>query len=393
MKSSLPSAAFLVAAALTVSRVWGAAITPGDLVIYRVGTDGNTGLNSAATAAFVDEYTQGGVRVQSIAMPTIANGSNKILTASGTASSEGMLTCSPDGAYVALTGYNAALGTSKVASSTSAAVSRTVGIISAADSSVDTSTSLTDAFDGNNIRGATTIDGTNIWVSGASSSNKTAGVRYVTKGASNSTQLSSTVTNIVGVAIYGGQLYASDSTGSSYRLSTIGSGLPETSGQTMANLPGFLTATGSPNAFFFADLSSDVAGVDTLYVADDSAGMLKYSLVGGSWVSNGTVGAGSDNYRGLTGMVDSDGTTVDLFATRKGGTGATGGGELVSLIDSSGYNGAFSGTPMLLATASANESFRGIALIVPEPASISLLALGGMALLSHIRGRASSQRI
>src|SRR5262249_1580816 len=60
------------------------------------------------------------------------------------------------------------------------------------------------------------------------------------------------------------------------------------------------------------------------------------------------------------------GTTVTLFAVRKGGSSATGGGELVKLVDSSGYNGAFSGTPTLLATAGTNTAFRGVAL-APEP--------------------------
>src|SRR5262249_30763021 len=62
------------------------------------------------------------------------------------------------------------------------------------------------------------------------------------------------------------------------------------------------------------------------------------------------------------------GTTVTLFATRKGGSGAAGGGELVSLVDTSGYNGTFSGTPTLLATAATNTSFRGVAMApVPTP--------------------------
>ena len=82
-------------------------------------------------------------------------------------------------------------------------------------------------------------------------------------------------------------------------------------------------------------------GADTLYVADESFGVAKYSLVAGSWVANGTVGAGADAYRGITGTTS--GTTVTLFATRKGGSTATGGGELVAIVDASGYNGAFAG--------------------------------------------------
>jgi hypothetical protein len=40
-------------------------------------------------------------------------------------------------------------------------------------------------------------------------------------------------------------------------------------------------------------------------------------------------------------------------------------------VDTSGFNGSFSGTPTLLATAGANTAFRGVALTpVPEPATV-----------------------
>ena len=106
-------------------------------------------------------------------------------------------------------------------------------------------------------------------------------------------------------------------------------------------------------------------GADTLYVADESFGVAKDSLVAGSWIANGTAGAGADAYRGITGTTS--GTTVTLFATRKGGSTATGGGELVSIVDASGYNGAFTGAPTLLAVAGANTAFRGVAMVPQSP--------------------------
>src|SRR6478672_3541108 len=83
--------------------------TLGNLVVYRVG-DGIASLGSAATAVFLDEYTTAGALVQSIPMPTAVNGTQKRLTASGSATTEGFLTLSADGRYVVLTGYDAALG-------------------------------------------------------------------------------------------------------------------------------------------------------------------------------------------------------------------------------------------------------------------------------------------
>jgi len=163
------------------------------------------------------------------------------------------------------------------------------------------------------------------------------------------------------------------------RLGTVGSGLPTTAGQIITNLPGFATSTGSPYSYFFADLSKSVAGLDTLYVSDDAAGITKYGFDGTSWASKGTVGTAADTYRGLTGSVSASGV-VSLFATGLGGTGATGGGKLVSLIDASGAGGSFASSVTLLATASANTAFRGVvylpAAAVPEPSTYALLMAG-----------------
>ena len=177
-------------------------------------------------------------------------------------------------------------------------------------------------------------------------------------------------TNLRAAGIFDSQLYISAAS-TTFRLTSISGGLPTTGGQTITNLNGFSTSTGSPYAFFFANLDGN-PGVDTVYVADDSSGapggLTKYSLVGGSWAtSNGTVGNASDSCRGVTGVVVNG--TVTLFAVRKGGTSASGGGELVTIADASGFGGAFSGTPTLLASApsgAVNTTFRGVAL-APTP--------------------------
>jgi len=98
-------------------------------------------------------------------------------------------------------------------------------------------------------------------------------------------------------------------------------------------------------------------------VADDAIGLQKFSLVGGNWVANGTIGVDADDYRGITGVKNSVDNSITIYATRKGGTGSSGGGELVSLTDASGYNASI-GAPTinLLVTASANQAFRGVAM-------------------------------
>ena len=124
-----------------------------------------------------------------------------------------------------------------------------------------------------------------------------------------------------------------------------------------------------------------------MYIADDSSGGVnKFSLVGGTWTSNGNKGSASNSYRGLTGIVS--GGTVTLYATRKGGSDATGGGELASLVDTGGYNASISGSFTLMATAGTNTAFRGVAFVpVPEPSAIIVLFTGFFTFLGYLRMR------
>ena len=338
----------------------GAPFTDGNLVLYRIGT-GTGGLVNTGNPVFLDEYTPTGVLVQSIPLPTAVNGGQKRLIASGTASSEGQLSRSANGQYLVLPGYDATPPhTSSLTSTASATVNRVIGRVDGAGS-IDTSTALTDAYDANNFRGVTSNDGTQFWIAGNGSST-TGGVRYVAAlGSTTATQLSTTNNNLRAPLIFGGQLYASSGNGSTVRLGAVGAGLPTTASQTISTLPGY-PVTLSPNAFFLADLDSGVAGVDTLYIADDnstSGGLLKYSFDGTIWTARGSAGATADGYRGLTATVSAG--TVQLYAVRKGGSTATGGGELVSLSDATGSTGTLTGTPSLLATAATNTAFRGVA--------------------------------
>ena len=203
--------------------------TAGNIIVVRVG-DGSGNLTSASTAVFLDEYTTGGTFVQSIAIPTSASGSNAPLTLSGTASSEGSIVGSVDKRYLTIAGYGAAPLTPSIASTASATVNRVVARIDAT-ASMDITTKLSDASSGNNIRGAATNDGTAFWVAGADG-----GVRYAALGATSSTQLSITDTNIRVMNIFNSQLYASSGQASYVGINSVGSGLPTSSGATITNL-------------------------------------------------------------------------------------------------------------------------------------------------------------
>ncbi|HKO58246.1 MAG TPA: DUF5689 domain-containing protein, partial [Thermoanaerobaculia bacterium] len=291
-------------------------------------------------------------------------GANKRLVLSGTATTEGLMTRSADGRYLIVAGYDANTGVASVTTSAATTTNRVIGRIDAAGL-IDTTTGLTDST--GNPRGATSTNGTTLWITGNNN-----GVRATTLGATTSTQLSTTPTNLRGVAVYPGygafpspQLYISTSSGAFQGPATVGSGTPTTSGQTTVLLPGFPTAAGpSAYAFFFADLSASVAGVDTVYVADDRAspngGIQKWSYDGTTWTLTGTTGLSSA--RGLIGTVS--GTTVTLYVTD--------GGTLRKITDTAGHNAANNGTLSTLASAGTNKAFRGVALTpVGPPAVVS----------------------
>ncbi|MEJ7660106.1 MAG: hypothetical protein WKG07_11045 [Hymenobacter sp.] len=143
------------------SAAFAAPFKPGNLVVARVG-DGTAAPLGVAAEVFLDEYTPAGTLVQTIALPSSVSGSNRILTASGNATSELGMTRSADGRYLVLTGYSVSPGTAAVSSSQTTDVARVIGLI-AADGTIDTSTSTGDAFNGSNIRTAATVDGTSFY--------------------------------------------------------------------------------------------------------------------------------------------------------------------------------------------------------------------------------------
>jgi hypothetical protein len=368
---------------LGIPLAFAAPFTPGNLVVSRVG-DGGSALTTRGSPVFLDEFTTSGTLVQSLALPTTQSGPNQPLVVNGGATAEGLLTLSVNQQYLILTGYGPSQVPYQVSlpPTTGSAVPRVIGRVSF-NGDIDTSTALSDFASSGSPRSAASADGTAFWTT---SSND--GVRYVPYGGGpTSTQVSATVTNLRQGGIFDGQLYVSTASGASLstRLGAVGTGLPTTSGQTITNLPGITsTESPSPYAFFFADLDPGVAGLDTLYIADDNnpaGGILKFSYVGGTWVPNGSAGNAADGYRGLTGVVT--GTTVTLYAIRKALN--IGGGELCTVTDLSGYNGSFSGFPSVIAAvAGSNQAFRGLAIAPSAPTLVELV---------YFRARRFSDRI
>jgi len=403
----------ITAMTLLAINVHAAGITPGDVVVVQVG-NGSGVLSGNTAPVFLDEYTQSGAFVQQIAMPTSQVGGNLGLTMAGTGTAEGDLTLSPDGQFLALTGFNFAPGVISPATTNSSVVARSVGLVATVDGSIDTTTGMTG--DGaSDPRGAVTLDGNSIW-----EANGTSGIVYTTDGTVGSgTRIvtpgtSSPATGTVPsndrrVNIFNGQLYMSDSSLTGYRLSTVGVGTPTTAGQTLVNLPGYPTntvATGTGanggGVYSFLFLSEGGGTNNVLYVTDaqnaftttNFDGLLKFSLVGGVWTNNGFIPVGnfggSNNVSGLSGYAD--GTGAHLFFTAGGGFNAAGPGatqtNLDLYVDSAGYNAAPVGSVTTIASAGANEVFRGV-VVLPEPSTYALVGAGLLGLLTMRRRRRS----
>ncbi|NML21199.1 hypothetical protein HHL16_09970 [Pseudoflavitalea sp. G-6-1-2] len=327
----------------------------GNIVIVRIGSGDAPITAGAAQPVFLDEYNTCGEHVRSIPLPVTAIGINRRLTLpSSTAdNTEGYISLSEDGQYLALGGYDAAAGTAAVSTSISSAVNRIVGIIDA-NGNVNTSTAFSNRFSGVSIRSAV-VDGNNVWAAGGNG-----GIAYAVAGSTGTSNLLITATTARCLNIYDGKLYGT-STATSLRMSITGTGLPTTSGQTMNNLPGYPSTGGNPLQFFMARLNGSDT-VNVLYIADNNQ-LKKYSLVAGSWVANGIIGSTADKYRGLTGTV-SDGNVI-LYAIRRNDNG----GEVVQFTDNTGHNASFALLkPLIIVQADSNTVFRDLSM-APQPVS------------------------
>ncbi len=348
-------------------------IVSGDIAIYRVG-DGSTAISATTQAVFIDEYTPAGVFVQSIAVPS--SGLTQ-LTDTGNASTEGELTLSTDGQYLAFAGYDLAAG-----GANGSAVIRVVGSVNVTTGAVDTSTRLTIAstYSGASgvIRGAATQDGTQFWLSGNNSSGTSGGTRLAALGANTSSTIQNTIANTRAVAIFNGQLYTSTSAGT-VGVYTVGTGVP-TGAATPAILPAGAEFTASAyNSFYFTPDGQRLFVTTGLTTNSIQA----FVLTAGNWTLDKTFDIGATGSNQITAFTL--GTVTSLFYTAGDGTGAN---TLRTVAFDSGTD-AF-GLQTTLATAAANETFKGLALVgtaVPEPATSVLMGLGLLLGVQRLRRR------
>jgi hypothetical protein len=312
------------------------AFAAGNLAVLRVG-DGSESLSSRGNSVFIDQFQTNGVLAGSVALPDNATNA---LVISGSASSEGALSSSPDGRLLVLAGYQIALTNSASSLGNAAAdvVPRALGILDAAGSFAIAALT-TNQYGGNNLRAGATDGRGNYWGAGANS-----GTFYFGAGPTNTVQ--STVANSTTIQVWGGDLYFSTtkSTPGIWKIS----GTPHS--PTSAAVFISCGAKASPYAFAFTPDGT------TAYIADDSlngtGGVQRWDYTGGAWaLSYAFASLTNFGARGLT--ADFRGAQPVLYAT----TAESANNRLVSITD----NGPAS-PAVTLATASANQLFRGVAL-------------------------------
>jgi PEP-CTERM motif len=347
----------LLLSSLAVSQ---AQFTTGDLVVLREGA-GSAPLSSAGTAIYLDEYSTSGVLAYSLAIPS--TGSSALVN-SGSATSEGALNLSANGQYLVFAGYNAAAGTPSIVGTTAAAVPRGVATVDASGNYTLAATTSS-SFSANNIRAGAT-DGTgNYWAVGANS-----GAVYLGTGTPGA--ISTTVANNRVIQDIGGNLYFSTGSGTSRGIYKI-SGTPTSGANTAVSLINN-GGNASPYDFVFNP------GMTIAYVADSSpftnsttiGGVEKWSYNGSAWVFDYSLSYGTNGAVGLA--VNFSGANPTIYATSGNGN------SLFDIVDTGS-----SATGTLLATAAANEAFRGLEFTVPEPSACALIGLGLAGLWSFQR--------
>jgi len=300
--------------------------------------------------------------VHSVALPTAAVGGNQAFTLTGNATVEGALALSPDGSYLTLAGYAVAPG---VATSSATRVIARVDAMG----TIDTTTTLGSSAFTNNIRGAVTDDGDEFWICGSGSG----GMWYELLGSNGGNQLMTSPGSTRVIEIVDGQLYGTASSSGFTSVFAIGSGLPETLGQTATPLAGMTSQSGTPSPYGFAFFDrTGVSGLDTVYVADDRAtasggGIQKWTSNGTTWTLQATFKNGiTTGVRGLAGEVV--GAQVVLYAT----TTETSANKLVRVVD----DGTSAPAIATIATAPANTVYHGVAMAWSPPVFDQVFADG-----------------
>jgi hypothetical protein len=319
--------------------------------------------------------------------PITINNAGITLTPSQTTYYADVLSSTTFSLYTAQTGSTIATPSGTLASTATftdsnlVPVQREIGIVNSSGG-INTSTTLGTAYatslTANDIRGAASVDGTSTVYAGGPG-----GIVAQTIGSTAAPTSIDPTQNTRAIEVVNGQLYADSGTGSTAVIGNVGTGLPTSGPLTISQLNGITdsstSGSGYGGGYEFAFVNQTGGSTpDTLYIADNyNDGVDKYSLVNGSWVLNGEIGAyvaGSNSIlTGITGVAaEPVAGGVQLFITTGTLGSNTSTGVLYTAVDPYGYDnvpasamqagGLFSPTPALttLSAAPFGEGYRGV---------------------------------
>ncbi|AMS27712.1 hypothetical protein AEM51_12490 [Bacteroidetes bacterium UKL13-3] len=313
-----------------------AQFTANNIAVLRVGDSTSTLANTGNTLA-IDQFTSTGTYVNSIILPK--TGTNAVAL-SGTATTEGTLTLSTNRNIISFIAYKLAPpNATNITSVASSTINKVVVSLNAAGSPTFP-VLTTSSFSATSPRSVIS-DGTGFWAAGGNT-----GVTY-SAGVNNiDTVISSNVTNIRVLNVFGGQLYFSTGSGT-IGIHRVGNGTPSSSGNT--SVPYIPTGPGSSPYGFAINNDSTIC-----YIADDRStglgGIQKWTRSGTTWTLAYTLGTGVTNI-GARGLVVNWSSKPTLFAT----TAETNANRLIRLVDSNS-----TAIAVTIATAPALTVFRGV---------------------------------
>ncbi|MFP5042901.1 glycosyl hydrolase family 28 protein [Parasediminibacterium sp. JCM 36343] len=341
--------------------------TPNNLVVLRVG-DLGTALQGVSTYANLLELNPATAKFTGVNVSL----NNKIpgsrLTLGGAAAYEGGINLTQDGRYITVVGYDQPLGlqySNTNATSYDGAWNYTkvigrvpyTGVVDYA-----TKITISKGYNNSGIRCVASYDGSQFWVTGASTgtAGQGFGTQYVPYGDSVPVNITNSVYRYI--SLFKKQLYTGG-------VNIFKAPLPTTTTGASA-VPGAATTGSSPYAFVFLDTDSTISykdGYDLLYAADVNNGIYKYYYNGTTWVQSGLYSI-TGGVTGLTARLNAQ-NQPEVFAIK----GSSANNSIISFTDTNPTNSTTNFSPKTLATAGSNFLFKSVAF---TPVAQSVLPLG-----------------
>ena len=348
--------------------------TPGDFVVIRGGDDTFTQSAYTEVPVYLDEYNPAGTYVGTLPIPS-SGGGQLTLPGISAVSHEGALDLSPNGQWLTLTGYQFAPDTEQSGATANLpnVPPRVIGEVSVTASSLNTTT-VVNAYPGNVIRAALTLDGKEFYVAGKYPNG---GLQYVsgTGPTATTTPLQPTY-DWRNIEDYNGILYGS--TGSSsvgtHGVHMIGPLSPNITPANNTLITDYTGGNSSTDLAFLNLPTTDAFALsqnnlNVLYSVGDQHGpaITKFFYNGTSWepsggISNANLPIPDFNPTSIIAVPDpSNPAWVDLYASGSSG--------VFEYIDKSAdptlgisANNSSSAMSTLFAPQDPNEAFYGLAL-------------------------------